>query len=124
MIASTILDTVKGGFAQARTTLDIVTAHSAQAFSTGVQTLEQARTVVVTARTDTAAVLARARDELVKTFADGASSLGDQLVRIATPTHKEQAELRKAEVRRKKQAKREEAAHAEENLEQTAAQEG
>lgn len=124
MIASTLLDTVKGGFAQARTTLDIVTAHGAQAFSTGVQTLEQARTVVVTARTDTAAVLSRARDELVKTFADGAASLGNQLVRIATPTHKEQAELRKAEVRRKKRAKREEAAQAEENVEQAAAQEG
>ena len=113
MTSTNLFSTVKSGLSQARTKLDIVAAHGTQAFHTGVQTLETAKSVVVGAGSDTVAVLARAREDLKKTFAEGASQLGDQLVRIATPTHKEEAALRKAEVRRKKQAKREAEAQAE-----------
>ena len=109
MTYTDILSSVKHGFAHARTTFDLVTSHGVQVLHTGVQTLEAARSVVVGAGSDTAAVLARAREDLKKTFADGAAQVGQQLVRIATPTRKEEAALRKAEVRQKKTAKQEEA---------------
>ena len=119
MTPTNLISSVKTGLSQARTTFDIVTAHGAQALNTGVQTLGAAKSVVVGAGNDTVAVLTRAREDLKKTFAEGVSQLGDQLVRIATPTHKEEAALRKAEVRRKNQEKRQEQAEAEAAAEAT-----
>lgn len=109
MTSPNLLSSVKQGFAHARTTFDLVITHGAQALDTGVQTLGAAKSVVLGAGHDTVAVLVRAREDLKKTFIDGATQLSDQLVRIATPTRKEQAAARKEEVRRKKKAKQEEA---------------
>ena len=106
MTPTPLISTVKQGLQQARIKIDLVTAHGAEVIHTGVQTLESARSVVVGARNDTIALFAKARRDLRQTFADGASKLGHQLVNIATPTHAEQAALRKDEVRRKKRAKR------------------
>jgi hypothetical protein len=106
MTPAPLLSSVKQGIAQARIKIDLVTAHGAEAFNTGTQTLEAARSVVIGAGNDTAAVFARARQDLKRTLSDGASKLGHQLVRIATPTHAEQAALRKDEVRRKKRMKK------------------
>jgi hypothetical protein len=110
MTPTPLLSSVKQGLAQARIKIDLVTAHSAEVFHTGVETLEAARSVVIGAGNDTVAVIARARQDLKQTLSDGASRLGHQLVRIATPTHEEQAALRKDEVKRKKRAKRAQAA--------------
>jgi hypothetical protein len=106
MNATPLLSSVRQGIAQARIKIDLVTVHGTEAFNTGVQTLEAARSVVIGAGNDTAAVFTRARQDLKHTLSEGASKLGHQLVRIATPTHAEQAALRKDQVRKKKRVKK------------------
>lgn len=101
-----VVESVKEGVSEAKDKAAMVAAHGQGVVKTGVETLQAAKNVIVDAGREAAQVLSRTRDELKRTLSDGASQVGDQLSRLATPTRREQAESRKAEVRRKKRDKR------------------
>lgn len=105
MSKETIVETVKEAVAGARSKAEVVGARSKDVLETGVQTLQAAKEVVVTAGRQAAEVLANTKDELKRTLKQGAAEVGDKLARIATATRKEQAKARKAEVKAKKRAK-------------------
>ena len=107
----------------ARSTAEMVAAHGQDVVQTGIETLQAARTVVKDAGREAIDLLTRTNDNLRKTLKEGVDRVGGKISRIATPTHKEQAEARKAEIKAKKRAKAEQArAEAEqEQPEETAA---
>jgi hypothetical protein len=86
--------------------IEMVAAHGKGVVKTGVETLQAARGVVASARREATQVLGKTRDELKKTLMEGAARIGHQLSHIATPTHKEQADAHKAEIKAKKRGKR------------------
>lgn len=78
-----------------KTKVGLIRAHGREVLDTGLDTLREAR-----------GVLARSREELVRTLAGGAERIAQKLWRIATPTRKEEAELHKAEIKAKKRSRR------------------
>jgi len=104
MNPKTLVGSVRDGVTEARNKVEMVAAHGQDVVKTGVQTLQAARGVVAEGGREAVQVLSRTRDELKKTLADGAAQVGDKLKLIATPTRREQAAARKAEVKQKKRA--------------------
>lgn len=100
---STIVETVKDVVADARSKLEMFGAHGQEVLQTGVQTLQAAKDVVAAGGRDAVQVLSHTGEELQRTLKDGAAQIGEKLSRIATPTRKEQAASRKAEVKARKQ---------------------
>jgi hypothetical protein len=101
-----VVESVKEGVSGAKQKAEMVAAHGQDVVKTGVETLQAAKNVLVEAGRETAQLVSRTTGELKRTLTEGASQVGDKLSRIATPTHREMADLRKAEVRRKKRDKR------------------
>ncbi|MGH8518826.1 MAG: hypothetical protein ACREUE_15350, partial [Panacagrimonas sp.] len=83
-------------------------AHTYEVLSVGAQTLQECRGVMREAGREAGQVAMRAREQMTRTLRDGASRIGDKLSRIATPTHREMAEMRKDEIKAKKRRKRKE----------------
>lgn len=106
MNRESLVETVKGGVAQARSKAGMVAAHGQEVVKVGMQTLQAAGKVVKGARREAAQMLDRTRDELKKTLVEGAVQVGEKLSRIASPTRKEQAEAHKAEIKAKKRQRR------------------
>ncbi|AXQ29976.1 hypothetical protein D0B54_15400 [Solimonas sp. K1W22B-7] len=112
MTTNKIVETVKDAVAEAKSKVELVGAHGKDVIQTGAQTLQAAREVVADGGREAAQVLTNTRQELQRTLKEGATQIGDQLSRIATPTHKEEATSRKAAVKEKKQRKRSRQAEA------------
>ena len=106
MNPKSVVESVKEKVGQARSTVGMVAAHGQDAIKAGAQTAREAKNVVVEAGREIAEVASRRKEELKQTLKDGASQIGGKLSRLTTPTRKEQAALRKAEVKAKKQQKR------------------
>lgn len=84
----------------------LVAAHAPDVVKTGAETLKAAREVVDHSRRDAKLLLERTRDELKQTLKQGADQVRHKLAHLAEPTHKEQAEAKKAAVKAKKRARR------------------
>jgi len=80
----------------------LVRAHAPGVVQAGVETLRAAREVVKGARREATDMLSRTGGELKKTLAGGADQVRHRLRYLATPTHKERAEARKAALKSKK----------------------
>jgi hypothetical protein len=106
MSPKSVVETFKEGVGGAKSKAAMVVAHGQEVVKTGVETLQAAKNVIVEGGRETAGVLTRTKAELKRTLTDGASHVGDKLSRIATPNRREQAEMRKMEVRQKKRDKR------------------
>lgn len=128
-----IVDNVKAGIQGARQRLGTIVEQGQEVAATGVRTLRSARDIVAgsaqalarsqaearraiaeAARSsyekvkgDAASVAASTRDELVRTFREGAEVIATRLSGV--PSHKLEAAHRKAEVKAKKARKRAEA---------------
>ena len=102
-----IVETVKESVSEAKGKVERVAAHAQEVVAAGAQTLAAAKEVVDGARRETADVLTRKKDELKQTLKQGAEQVGEKLSRITQMTRKEQAAARKAEVKAKKRAARE-----------------
>lgn len=106
MSANKIVETVKDAVAEAKGKVELIGAHGKDVIHTGAQTLQAAKSVVVEGGHQTAQVLANTKDELQRTLKDGVAQIGHKLSNLTTPTHKEAAAARKAEVKEKKQRRR------------------
>lgn len=106
MNQKSIIESVKEGVSEARSKAEMVAAHGQDVFKSGVGTAKALREVVVQAGRETVQLATRTKDELKRVLNDGAVQIGEKLVRIATPTRKEEAAARKAEVKALKQRKR------------------
>jgi hypothetical protein len=108
MKSTEVIETVKSNLADAKSKGGMIVAHGQDIVHTGVETLKAAKDVVVGAGREALDVATRAKDELKRTLTEGASQVGHKVSHLATPTHKEEAAARKAEVKAKKQRKRSE----------------
>lgn len=116
MTPSTLIESVKHNLSTAQATAGMVVTHGQDLVKTGVDTLRSAQDVLAGARRDVASVVVRTRDELLTTFKEGREQIGYQLSHLATPTRKEQAQARKAEVKARKQRKRDQAQTADQDV--------
>lgn len=114
MNARSVAGSVREGVAEARNKAGLIAAHGYEVLSVGAQTIQECREVMRDARREALQVAVRAREEMTRTLKEGASRIGGKLSRIATPTHREMAEMRKDEIKAKKRRKREEQAAASE----------
>jgi hypothetical protein len=108
MNARSVAGSVRESVAEARTKAGLIAAHSYEVLSVGAQTLQECREVMRDARREATEVAVRAREQMTRTLKEGASRIGGKLSRIATPTHREMADMRKEEIKAKKRRKREE----------------
>lgn len=110
MNAREVVDSIKQHVGETRGKVVMAAAHGQDVIHTGGETLRAARQIVVTASREAASLVIRTRDDLVVTLKQGASQVADKLSRLTTPTRKEVAMARKAQVKEKKKRKRAEAA--------------
>ncbi len=106
MNPKSIVESVKESVAEARSKVEMVTAHGQEAVKTGARTLQAAKGVVVEGGREAVQVAIRTKEELKRTLKDGVAQVGEKLSRLTTPTRKEEALARKLEVKAKKQRKR------------------
>ena len=129
MSIKTVAEDLKHRAAQAKTLhVDPILESGQGAAAIGVETLKSAGTVVSdsvsklaktqreavsavaeaaqTARAEAVATVAQAGEELRTTLQDGYRAVTDRLSRAGTPSHRLQAEAKKAEVKAKKKAQR------------------
>lgn len=95
----------KGIIESVKDKVGMVVTHGKDVVKTGAEALREAKGVIDHSRQDVAAVLARTKDELTQTLKDGAGRVVEKVQRLNTPTHKELAEAKKAEVKAKKREK-------------------
>ena len=106
MNPSQIIGSAKDLVSETRSTAGLIGAHGKDLAKTGVQILQAAKDVVVEGGKESVRLFDRTRSELQRTLSDGADQIRYKLLHIRTPTHKEHAEARKAEIKEKKQRKR------------------
>lgn len=106
MNPKSLVESVKEGVSEARSKVEMVTAHGQEVVKTGAKTLHAAKEVVIEGAREAVQVATRTKDELKRTLKEGATQVGEKLSRLATPTRKEQAAARKVEIKAKKERKR------------------
>ncbi len=109
MNPSQIIGSAKDLVSETRSTASLINAHRRDLAKTGVQILQAAKEVVVEGGRESVRLFGRTCSELQRTLSDGVDQIRYKLAHIKTPTHKEQAEARKVEIKGKKQRKRAEA---------------
>lgn len=107
---SQIIGNAKTFIGDARSTASMVGLHGKDLARTGVQILHAAKDVIVEGGKEGVKLLGQTRDELQRTLSEGRDQIAYKLTHLNTPTHKEEAEARKAAIKEKKQRKRAEAA--------------
>lgn len=112
MSTEALIETAKQRGTQARGQAGMIAAHARDVAVTGIEVLRSARDVVIGAHGEALALLARTADELRRTLREGVARVRGKLARIATPTHKEQALARKAQIKAKKRSRQTRAGQA------------
>lgn len=95
MNATSVIQSVKDRAVGARSTIEVIAAHSPAVIQSGTKTLRAAKEVVANAKREARVLAMRTKDDLKLTMKEGAAEIGDRLLRLATATREDLAEARK-----------------------------